>query len=364
MTWVFPDSNLKWLQDRTLFVTLAGSHAYGTNHPESDEDFRGLVVPPKEYLLGFVERFEQSVFSEGIDCVIYGLHKFFKLAADCNPSIIEVLWADESLRVFSNKKYKKQIELLMENKDLFISKKAKHTFSGYAMSQLKRIKLHRKWFLNPPDKLTRQDFGLQDRPVVPMDFIKSALAAIQKRIDEWEFRELELLDPATRQVVMDAMAATLAEIEVGKDEKFMAAGRVLGMNDNWLDILDKERRYKNAKNERKQYENWRKNRNPARAEMERKYGLDLKHAVHLVRLLRMCEEILTTGQVFVKRPDAEELKAIMQGSMSYEEILEWAEAQDKKMNELYKISKLPNKPNFKRLDEICQEITESVLKGN
>lgn len=274
MAWQFPNSNHRWLPDSTLFVTRTGSRAYGTNRPDSDEDFRGVVVPPREYLLGFLNRFEQAVFTQEMDCVLYGLHKFFKLATDCNPSIIELLWTDDSLRVFTNERWRSQVELLMASRDLFLSKKAKHTFAGYAMSQLKRIKLHRRWFLNPPDRVERKDFGLQERPLVSGDRIKAALAAIQKQIDEWEFRELELLDPATRQVVMDAMATTLAEIEVGRDEKFLAAGRVLGMDDNWLDILDRERRYKSAKNERKQYENWLKNRNPARAEMEKKYGYD------------------------------------------------------------------------------------------
>ncbi|AEZ66297.1 hypothetical protein phiTE_131 [Pectobacterium phage phiTE] len=38
-----------------------------------------------------------------------------------------------------------------------------------------------------------------------------------------------------------------------------------------------------------------KNRNAARHELEEKFGYDTKHAMHLVRLLRMSQEILETG---------------------------------------------------------------------
>ena len=45
-------------------------------------------------------RFEQHEHmgskSDGIDQVVYSLEKFASLAADCNPSIIEVLHVDEN----------------------------------------------------------------------------------------------------------------------------------------------------------------------------------------------------------------------------------------------------------------------------
>ena len=46
-----PD-NMTWLKNRTILLTRTGSHAYGTNTPESDEDYRGVCVPPPEYYLG------------------------------------------------------------------------------------------------------------------------------------------------------------------------------------------------------------------------------------------------------------------------------------------------------------------------
>ena len=101
---------------------------------------------------------------------------------------------------------------------------------------------------------------------------------------------------------------------------------------------------------------WLKERNPARRELEAKFGFDTKHGMHLVRLMRMCREILTGQGVLVKRPDADELLAIRNGAWSYEKMIEWAEQQDKELREVARASKLPSEPNRVRIDNLCQEI--------
>jgi hypothetical protein len=60
-----------------------------------------------------------------------------------------------------------------------------------------------------------------------------------------------------------------------------------------------------------------------------------KHASHLVRLMRMGYEILTSGKVIVKRPDAEELLAIKNGAWSFEQVMEYKDMMDNKLGEEY-----------------------------
>jgi hypothetical protein len=81
-----------------------------------------------------------------------------------------------------------------------------------------------------------------------------------------------------------------------------------------------------------------------------------KHAGHLYRLLTMCREILSEGKVIVKRPDREQILAIRNGAWRYEELVEWAERQDKELDEVYKTSKLPHAPDRDKLDRLCQEM--------
>lgn len=55
-------------------------------------------------------------------------------------------------------------------------------------------------------------------------------------------------------------------------------GRGLGFDDNFLELLDRERKYKSALNHWESFKSWERNRNPARAANEAKFGYDTKHA--------------------------------------------------------------------------------------
>jgi hypothetical protein len=104
---------------------------------------------------------------------------------------------------------------------------------------------------------------------------------------------------------------------------------------------------------------WKKNRNEVRAKLEEHYSFDTKHAMHLVRLMRMGVEILTTGEVLVKRPDAEELLAIRNGAWSYDQIIEYAEYMDNEVREVwYNKTSLPKKPNVKLATKVLIEVQD------
>jgi len=55
----------------------------------------------------------------------------------------------------------------------------------------------------------------------------------------------------------------------------------------------------------------------------------------LVRLLRMCHEILTMGKVIVRRPDAEELLAIRDGVYTYDQLMEIVDPLMDRLTEIY-----------------------------
>jgi uncharacterized protein len=315
--WSMYRGNLAWLPTRTIYITRHGSHAYGLNTPESDLDLRGIAIPPKEYFIGFLKRFEQAE-SKDPDLTIHDIRKFFALAADCNPNIIEVLWSDEEDHLLVTPVGKK----LLDARALFLSRKAKSTFSGYAIAQLKRIKTHRKWLLNPPThKPTREEFQLPETSLLPAD-------------------------------ILGAMQSNMEKDSAG--EKDYPA--------QIMTLYYQERAYQNALREWQQHETWKAQRNPKRAALEAKYGYDSKHASHLVRLMRMCREILTTGQVIVKRrSDRDELLAIKQGAWKYEDLIAWAEQQDSELAALEKSSPLPHGPDRDRLDQLCMEIVEVSL---
>lgn len=330
---------------------MAGSHQYGTNRPDSDEDYRGVFISPlrsafelfqssfvgsgtiRQTLQAAIDSIEsgngqeainlveaalktdrgdlsigvETVHKVGADEELQELRKFLKLAADSNPSIIEFLYIEDLIDIETPiwKKIKAQ-------RHLFLSKKARWTFSGYAIQQLKRIKLHRGYLLNPPShKPTRTEFGLSEQSKIP----KEHQNAILSLPDEW------VADSAKEQVLQEKRYASALQI--------------------WVS-----------------YHKWEKERNPARKELERKYGYDVKHSSHLIRLSRMAEEILRDGVVLVRRPDAEELRGILRGEWKYEDMIKVAENLDSKLDILYKNSSLQESPDRKGIANLYREICE------
>ncbi len=90
-------------------------------------------------------------------------------------------------------------------------------------------------------------------------------------------------------------------------------------------------------------------------------GFDLKHGMHCIRLLRSGLEILQKGEVTVDRRiagDAEDLKAILQGAYSYDQVMKMAEELVAKMEQAYKQSTLPHKPDLEKINELCMELVE------
>lgn len=82
--------------------------------------------------------------------------------------------------------------------------------------------------------------------------------------------------------------------------------------------------------------------------------------MHLVRLMRMCVEILRDEKCIVKRPDAEELLSIRNGEWSFDRLIEFAEEKDKEADSLYKTSKLPRTANIKRISKALEEVVLSA----
>lgn len=228
-----PKTAAQFIENNLLVKHYAGSHAYGTSLPSSDVDFRGVfVADPINYLTPFFTVKEKSDSSEE-DTKFYDLKRFFELVVDQNPNIHETLWVDREDIVFSTPAY----EHLRNHRWDLLSAKSAFTYSGYAVSQLKKVLNEDKW---------------KDRP---------------------------------------------------------------------------EKRNKNN--------------------------------MHLVRLLRMGEEILSKGVVLVKRPDAEELLEIRAGMWTQEHIVEYAMKKEKYLREyLYQQTSLPHEVDKHKAANLFMEVLE------
>ena len=142
------EMNKRKISYKLLLLTKSGSHLYGTNTPESDEDYLGVFIPlDLKYYLGFhkIEEVDLSIkdkdengknTKEAVDIKLYDLRKFIQLASQNNPNIVELLFAhtNKEAIIFKDKDFK----VFENNVDLFLSQRVQLAFLGYAKSQLKK----------------------------------------------------------------------------------------------------------------------------------------------------------------------------------------------------------------------------------
>lgn len=357
--WKAYNGNLQWLPSRTIFLCRSGSMAYGTNIEGSDEDVTGVFMAPRQYVLGFKDTIEgvKNSFTD-IDCSLFEFRTYAKLASDNNPNVIELLFTDPSDWLYVTPAW----EQFLGVRDKFLSTNLKNRYCGYAVSQLKRIRSHRDWLLNPPKhKPTRAEFGLADgNSAIPKEHRESIEAAVQKQVESWRV-DLACLNDTDRVDLLNKISDTLVDMKLSADEQYTAAARKLGIDDHAVGVLKNERTYRNASARWQQYCTWQKERNEKRSELEAKYGYDTKHGMHLVRLMRQARELLTEGVLRVKRPDAEELKAIRAGAWSFEKLEEWGMRQDVELEALKAASPLPKRPDLVYINDMVMSIVADYL---
>ncbi len=126
---------------------------------------------------------------------------------------------------------------------------------------------------------------------------------------------------------------------------------------------DAQKAYKDAQKHWKEYDGWRRRRNPARAALEREHGYDTKHAMHLCRLLTMGREILSDGVVRVRRPDASWLRSVRDGALTYDELVRWAREELAALPDRVRASSLPEEPDRDAADALVVRLHDRYLRS-
>lgn len=154
-----PGHNMpSFVPESIQYEVIMGSFAYGCSSDNSDTDIYSFCIPDKKvvfpHLNGEIDgfgsqkkRFEQWQTSEtsqiidpdkGIsyDINVYNIVKYFHLAMGCNPNLLDSLYVP--IRCITE--MTPIGEHVRANRKIFLSKKAWHTFKGYAYAQLSDIK--------------------------------------------------------------------------------------------------------------------------------------------------------------------------------------------------------------------------------
>jgi len=130
----------------TILLGYRGSILHGTYTPKygsdqrDDKDLLGVFVAPKEHYIGMSKKEHhiiEEIDSAGIvwDVVTYEIQKFIRLLLQANPNVMSLLFLPKHMYVVKTESGQK----LIDNRDIFVSKRAYKSFSGYANGQLHRM---------------------------------------------------------------------------------------------------------------------------------------------------------------------------------------------------------------------------------
>lgn len=314
------------LSGKIIFLTLGGSYAYGTNVEGSDIDVRGCALNSMTDLVGLTN-FEQVV-DETTDTTIYSFNKLLRLLISCNPNTIELLGCKpESYAMVT-----KEGQLLLDNKELFLSKRAIYAFGGYANSQLRRLQ----------NALAHDRYPQDEKE-------KHILGTCKTVMDDFRFHYGNVPEGSVR-LFIDKSVTEGMETEIFTDvnlthyplRNFKAMVSELG---NVISLYAKLGKRNTKKDD-----------------------LHLnKHAMHLVRLYLMCFDILEKGEINTYRPDKDFLLEIRNGKFQRENgtfdssFFDLINEYEKRLEYDKENTSLPEKPDINKIQELTVEVNRSIV---
>ena len=339
------------IKTNLIVEVLSGSRAYGMNTAESDYDYRGIFCEDRINVITPFFPMGQKIEDENADRVIYALSKFMKLYTEANPNILELLWVDESDVLTSSTEY----GMLRQHRQALLSSKLAFTFTGYAAAQIKRIRGHNRWISYPHGETPPHQ---SDYVTLVYNFTQDKIFKI--RLSDYKHDHcLKHFDGNLYGLYQMAGERTCNEDHSLKE--YDSDTEKVPM----FIVKFNKQEFNGALEDYQNYWRWKNNRNEKRSALEEQYGYDCKHASHCVRLLRTGLEALQTGQINVKRSDAQELLAIRNGAWTYEQLLEYAEYMDHEVREVwYHKTALPKKPDIKLAASLLVDIQQHFWDTN
>lgn len=246
----------KHLGKHVILLGLSGSYSYGTNNENSDIDIRGITLNQKSDLIGMT-MFEQYV-DEYTDTTIYAFQKMIMLLLNCNPNAIELLGLNPEHYLYLNDIGKE----LVQNRNIFLSRKAVQSFGGYAAAQLRRLQ----------NALARDSYPQSEKEQHILNSLKHAMYEFQSRYQKFENGSLKLYIDQSENKVLDK------EIYLDVNLKHYP---LRDYRNIWNEMNNIVKEYDKIGKRNKKKDNNHLN----------------KHAMHLIRLFMMAVDILKKEEI-------------------------------------------------------------------
>lgn len=377
---------------------VRGSTLYNTNiEGISDVDYGGVYIAPTEMLLGLPESYEPQVSDEKHDTTYYELGRWVELLMKANPNALESLFAPRDKVVGD---IHPAIQLIIDNRDLFVTKECFNSLTGYAVSQIKKCRgLNKKCVQPVLERKEVLDFcytfkgqgsqsmkeflaehGLDQKycGLVNIPNMKDTYGVYYDFAAYLHFEDLD--DITKRNIVFKSGLVDVNDVDkifnrMDNKEFFGYSGIVHPdgkSNEVRLSSIPKGEKpicfmtynqngYESHCRKYKEYQEWVEKRNPIRYESNLKSNYDCKNVMHCVRLLHMGKE-LAEGQGFnvVRTWDRDFLLDIRNHKYEYEYIMDYVEKLFDDMQEKMKSCSLPETVDRNKVNELLIQARKLV----
>lgn len=317
------------LNGRIIFLTLGGSYSYGTNVETSDVDVRGCALNSPSDLLGLTS-FEQVVNTQ-TDTTVYSFNKLVSLLLNCNPNTIEMLGCKPEHYFCLTNAGKEMID----NRKLFMSRRAVQSFGGYATQQLRRLE----------NALARDKLSQARREEHIRNSMEGAVRSFKSRYTSFDKGSVQLYTAESQREDLDREIFANIHLEGYPAREFNSM-----MNDLHNVLADYEKL--NHRNKKKDDNHLN------------------KHAMHLIRLYLMCLDILEKGDIITYREaDHDLLMSIRHGEYQREdgtyrqEFFDMVSEFEKKLAYAKENTSLPEHPDMKKVEEFVMDVNRRSLDG-
>jgi uncharacterized protein len=326
-----------------IFKCRTGSHLYGLNNPESDEDFVSVFMPLPEDMYGLTkcETIDNSTKAssvgrrntkDDVDDKMYSLPNFVHLLVQNNPNILELLFATPENIIIC----KPEFQFLIDNYDKIVSRRAMHAFGGYAFSQKEKLMTKKERYGSLKLALEYVNNLSLNRPII--DWTTETALGAGLSVKTISASESETLNSIIKHYKNS-----------GHECQSFHSGMELEMIKSKLE------------KELDEY-GWR-----VKTSSFGKLGYDVKFAYHLIRLMAEANQLILTGRITypITGVDKDTIMEIRNGSISYEVLLKTYEL----YNEIYDTYKdtemnvLRYQPDMKFAEKyLVETITKDIIK--
>ena len=118
-----------------FFIERSGSRLHGTDKPDSDHDFKGVYIPPLDFLLLGNKPAPIYVKQDNFDCCLWPIQQFIQLCRNGETNAVDLYFAAQA-SLDKSKNLKLFFELLPPEK--LINRTQAKSFTGFAIQMARR----------------------------------------------------------------------------------------------------------------------------------------------------------------------------------------------------------------------------------